>query len=96
MKTEKVSAVVDTMNKCCICGNPHVQIHHIFYGTANRIHSDHYNLIVPLCLAHHTGTNGVHNNNEHLNNNMVMKNSWPYLAKTTCREGYYELYSGNQ
>ena len=64
MKTEKVSAVVDTMNKCCICGNPHVQIHRIFYGTANRIHSDHYNLIVPLCLAHHTGTNGVHNNKE--------------------------------
>lgn len=32
MKTEKVSAVVDTMNKCCICGNPHVQIHHILFG----------------------------------------------------------------
>lgn len=31
-----------------------------------------------------------------MNNNMVMKNSWPYLAKTTCREGYYELHSGNQ
>lgn len=26
----------------------------------------------------------------------IMKNSWPYLAKTTCREGYYELHSRDQ
>ena len=45
---------------CWVCGNPNVELHHIFYGTANRKISDKYGCTVFLCRAHHTGRHGVH------------------------------------
>ena len=54
------SAIVKDMEHCYVCGSPYVQIHHILYGVANRKISDKYGYIVPLCIDHHTGNNGVH------------------------------------
>ena len=54
------SIITDDMEHCLICGNPEVAVHHVFFGTANRIMSDQYALIVPLCERHHTGAEGVH------------------------------------
>lgn len=56
------SIITDDMEHCFICGAPHPQIHHIFFGTANRKQSDLRGCIVPLCLEHHTGSHGVHSN----------------------------------
>lgn len=56
----KKSAIVNCMKNCFVCGSPYVQMHHIFYGTANRKISDRYGYIVPLCQEHHTGQTGVH------------------------------------
>lgn len=54
------SIITNDLEHCLICKRPHVHIHHVFYGTANRKMSDQYALIVPLCQEHHTGPNGVH------------------------------------
>ena len=50
------------MGNCMVCGSPYVQVHHVFYGTANRKQADKYGLVVPLCQEHHTGQTGVHFN----------------------------------
>lgn len=52
----------DAGNACVVCGNPHVQMHHILYGTANRKKSDKHGYIIPLCYEHHLGGNGIHKN----------------------------------
>lgn len=52
----------DAGEVCVVCGNPHVQHHHIIGGTANRKVSDHHGYIIPLCYAHHLGGNGIHRN----------------------------------
>lgn len=47
-----------------MCGKNHPEIHHIFFGTANRMWSDIYGYVVPLCREHHTGNSGVHFNKD--------------------------------
>lgn len=58
------SALVDCMEFCIVCGAPKLHTHHVFEGTANRRISDKYGYIIPLCLEHHTGRNGIHFNKE--------------------------------
>ena len=58
------SIIVDDTNHCYVCGKTHIQIHHCFYGTANRKKSDKYGLVIPLCMEHHLGNSGVHKNKE--------------------------------
>lgn len=47
---------------CVVCGSPYVQRHHIIMGTGNRRISDKHGYIIPLCMEHHTGGNGIHRN----------------------------------
>lgn len=54
------SVLVDCMDNCVVCGSPYVQVHHVFFGTANRKISDQYGYVVPLCQEHHTGQTGIH------------------------------------
>lgn len=54
------SVLVDDMTRCMICGTPYPQVHHVFFGTANRKLSDTYHYVVPLCQSHHTGDTGAH------------------------------------
>ena len=56
--------IQEDMNCCFICGRYGTEIHHIFYGTANRRLSDKYGLVVGLCYDHHRGNQGVHFNRE--------------------------------
>lgn len=54
------SIITDDMEHCFVCGRPDVQIHHCIHGVANRKLADKYKLVVPLCMDHHTGRNGIH------------------------------------
>lgn len=58
------SVIFDDMEHCCVCGMPYPQHHHIFFGTSNRKLSDKYGYIAPLCMRHHTGSDGVHFNKD--------------------------------
>ena len=49
---------------CFICGRYGTEIHHVFFGTANRKLSERYGLTVGLCCNHHRGNAGVHQNKE--------------------------------
>lgn len=49
---------------CFVCGRYGTEIHHIFFGTANRKLSDKYGLVVGLCYYHHRGNQGVHFNRD--------------------------------
>lgn len=59
------SIIVEKMDRCCICGSKNVQMHHVFYGNANRKLADEDGLVVPLCLRHHLDSSeGVHFNRQ--------------------------------
>ena len=57
-------SIVQKETECIICGNTYgLEVHHIFYGTANRKLSDKYGLTCYLCRYHHTSSNaGIHFN----------------------------------
>lgn len=58
-------SIVQKERECLICGDTyHLELHHIFYGTANRKLSDKYGLTCYLCKYHHTGRAGIHFNKE--------------------------------
>ena len=50
--------------RCWRCGNPTVDVHHIYGGTGRRDISDREGCWVYLCRPHHQGKNGVHGNQE--------------------------------
>ena len=58
------SILQDDTNYCFVCGRYGTEIHHVFYGTANRKLADKYKLVIGLCYAHHRGNKGVHFNKE--------------------------------
>ena len=58
------SIMQDDTEYCYFCGRYGTEIHHIFFGTANRKLSDKYGLTVGLCYNHHRGNKGVHHNRE--------------------------------
>ena len=61
---ERFSIIYPDLTKCCICGsNSNINKHEVFYGK-NRQNSIKYGLVIPLCLNHHTGDNGIHYDNE--------------------------------
>ena len=62
----KTSIFQDDTEYCWECGRYGTEIHHIFYGTADRKQSDKYGLVVGLCYDHHRGRYGVHNGNKEL------------------------------
>ena len=53
------SKFTQDMTHCFVCGRPYPQIHHMMNG-ANKKKSGKYGLILPLCINHHTGAEGVH------------------------------------
>ena len=58
------SVIQEDTDYCYICGRYGTEIHHVFFGTANRKLSDKYGMTVGLCYNHHRGNNGVHQNRE--------------------------------
>ena len=59
MKNTK-SVIVNDLCHCVMCGKDPAQIHHIFFGVSNRKIADKDGYIIPLCLEHHTGQDGIH------------------------------------
>ena len=57
-----MKSIIQEEKRCWVCRNPHVEEHHIFYGSANRALSEKYGLKVYLCPYHHRGNCGVHFN----------------------------------
>ena len=58
-----VKSLLQRNKACYICGTTlNLHKHHIFFGTSNRKLSDADGCVVYLCLYHHTGAQGVHNN----------------------------------
>lgn len=53
------SIITNDLEHCYLCGAPYPQIHHIF-NFPNKTKSEKYGLIMPLCMNHHTGDEGVH------------------------------------
>ena len=84
-------------NKACyICGTTlNLQLHHVYYGTANRKLSDIDGCVVWLCMYHHTGTAGAHlNYNVSLRLKQEMQKAWQeYYNKTT--EDFIKRYGKN-
>ena len=59
------SIMTERMDKCYFCGSTQfIEVHHVFFGT-NHKKADDYGLVVPLCLHHHRGQEGVHSKNGH-------------------------------
>lgn len=70
--------------ECAVCGNPYVEIHHIFHGSHRRKFADKYGYVIPLCRKHHTGTHGIHFN-------IVLDTYWKQLAQQ-----HYEAHYGTR
>lgn len=58
------SILQNDLSECLICrARQGIEIHEVFYGTANRKKSIKWGLYVGLCYQHHRGQpNGVHFN----------------------------------
>lgn len=60
-----VKSLLQRNKACYICGTTlNLHTHHVFFGysSKNRDYSDADGCVVYLCLYHHTGAQGVHNN----------------------------------
>ena len=60
------SNIQEDTDYCFVCGRYGTEIHHIFFGSANRKLSTKYGMVVGLCYNHHRGQQGVHNGNVEL------------------------------
>lgn len=76
----RFSILTKDMDHCYLCGAIKNAIHEIYFGK-NRINSMKYGCCVPLCLNHHTGRDGVHNNHE-----VDIK------LKQECQQKFIEVY----
>lgn len=60
-----MKSIIQRRKECYICGRERgLQLHHIFFGVANRKLSDEDGLVVYLCVDHHTGRYGPHQDRE--------------------------------
>lgn len=81
----KTSFLTKDMNHCYRCGALAVQIHHIYFGTANRKISDKHRFVVPLCYECHQGNHGVHANRQE-----------DLFLKRKCQSRYEETHTRDE
>ena len=72
----------DFGTECVVCGNPVVDMHHIFPGTSNRAQSERYGYKIPLCRKHHTD----HGVGIHFNRGMAL--AWQQKAQHHFERNY--------
>ena len=59
-----MKSILQSKKECYICfSTNNLEVHHCFFGSANRKLSEQDGLKVWLCYEHHRGTNGVHGKN---------------------------------
>lgn len=85
----KNSVLTDDMEHCLICGSERVQIHHVFRGK-NRKNADEDGYVVPLCMDHHTGQNGVHRNLEF--DQILKEHAQRHFEETHDRQAFIRRY----
>lgn len=57
-----MKSIIQSEKKCWVCGKTwHLEEHHCMGGNPNRKNSEKYGLKIWLCLEHHRGQTGVHN-----------------------------------
>ena len=59
------SKFTDDLTHCFVCGRPFPQIHHMM-NKSHKAKAEKYGLILPLCMNHHTGAEGVHTKPERM------------------------------
>lgn len=81
--------------KCCwVCGSPHVELHHVFYGTGLRSLSDEHGCTVWLCRTHHTEKPlGVHHNPDL--DKWIKRMTQLKFEQTHSREEFIRLFGRN-
>ena len=79
---DKRFSIICQLENCYVCKRQPIEKHEVFYGK-NRQTSIRYGLVIPLCLEHHRGQNGVHGTYGHLLNNELKK-----MAQLKAMEHY--------
>lgn len=84
-------SILYPLNQCALCGKTAaettIQIHEVFFGTANRKKSIQYGCCVGLCLEHHTvGKEAVHHNRQ---NDLKLKRDYEFVY--IMRYGYEQF-----
>lgn len=60
-----MNSIIQTDKRCYICGRVSgLHRHHVVFGNPGRKNSEKYGLTVWLCVDHHTGNIGVHQNRQ--------------------------------
>ncbi len=82
--------------ECYVCGSTgQLEEHHIFFGTANRKHSERAGLKVHLCIRCHRGSGtGVHGGNRELDRRLKEEAQQAY-ERTHTRTEFMKLIGKN-
>ena len=80
-------SILQDEKECYICHTTaNLQLHHCYFGTANRKLSDQDGCVVYLCVDHHTGAHGIHTHRDiDIQLKQIMQRRWmEYYNKTTA------------
>lgn len=80
---KRYSILTNDLEHCIECGRNNVELHEVFFGTANRRLSIEDGLVIPLCKAQHHSGNliGIH---QDINLNL----KWKEKAQKKWQEYY--------
>lgn len=93
-----MKSILQNKKECFRCrNNENLELHHIFFGNANRKLAEKDGLKVYLCTKHHRGTYGVHGKygkDLNLYLKQIAQRRWQeYYNKTT--EDFIQRYGRN-
>lgn len=80
---KRYSIIVDDLEHCAECGRNYIELHEVFFGTANRKLSIQDGLVIPLCKTFHHNGNliGIHKDND-------LNIKWKKIAQKRWQEYY--------
>lgn len=80
---KRYSIITKDLEHCVECGRYNVELHEVFFGTANRKISIEDGLVIPLCkIQHHNGNLiGIHKDKE-------LNEKWKKIAQQKWQEHY--------
>ena len=79
----RYSIITNDLTKCIECGRNNIELHEVFFGTANRKISIEDGLVIPLCKElHHKGNLiGIHKDEK-------LNKKWKEIAEKRWCEFY--------
>lgn len=98
MNGDQMKSIMNTKKGICyVCDrNGETQLHHIFYGTANRKMAERYGLKVYLCLNHHTASaEAIHQGNRDLDIRLKQEAQRAFESRHGSRTRFMELFGKN-